>query len=142
TPQEGVAMQYDFRSVYATLLVDWLGAKDTDIKTVLFDDFAKLPLIQGCIPDDVKEVDKSSEIQVFPNPCTSETTLRFTLDAKAHIHIAVYDALGSMIRLITDKSLDGGDHSIKIDTTSLVSGAYHIRMQQNHMVQTLRFIKV
>ncbi|MCB9309428.1 MAG: DUF1501 domain-containing protein [Lewinellaceae bacterium] len=142
TPQEGVAMQYDFRSVYATLLVDWLGAKDSDIKTVLFDDFAKLPLIQGCIPDDVTEVDKGSEIQVFPNPCTSETTLRFTLDAKAHIHIAVYDVLGSMIRLITDKSLDGGDHSIKIDTMSLVSGAYHIRMQQNHMVQTLRFIKV
>ncbi|MBK8515931.1 MAG: DUF1501 domain-containing protein [Saprospiraceae bacterium] len=25
-PQEGVPMQYDFRSVYASLLVDWLGA--------------------------------------------------------------------------------------------------------------------
>ena len=41
-PQEGVPMQYDFRSVYASLLVDWMGVKESDIKSLLFEDFQRI----------------------------------------------------------------------------------------------------
>jgi uncharacterized protein (DUF1501 family) len=46
TVNDNVAMQHDFREVYATLLKDWLGAKAPDMPDILQKDFTTLPLIK------------------------------------------------------------------------------------------------
>lgn len=46
TVNDNIAMQNDFRAVYATLLKSWLGAKDSDMQEILQKDFATLPLIK------------------------------------------------------------------------------------------------
>jgi uncharacterized protein (DUF1501 family) len=46
TVNDNVAMQHDFREVYATLLKEWLGAKPSDMPEILQKDFATLPLIK------------------------------------------------------------------------------------------------
>ncbi len=46
TVNDNIAMQHDFREVYATILKDWLGAKPSDMPDILQKDFATLPLIK------------------------------------------------------------------------------------------------
>jgi len=46
TVNDNIAMQHDFREVYATLLKDWLGAKQSDMPDILQKDFTTLPLIK------------------------------------------------------------------------------------------------
>ncbi len=46
TVNDNIAMQNDFRAVYATLLKDWLGSKPADMPDILQKDFAALPLIK------------------------------------------------------------------------------------------------
>ena len=46
TVNDNIAMQHDFRAVYATLLKNWLGEKDADMQDILQKDFATLPLIK------------------------------------------------------------------------------------------------
>ena len=46
TVNDNIAMQHDFRSVYATLLTDWLGTKPSDMPGILQKDFDTLPLIK------------------------------------------------------------------------------------------------
>lgn len=142
-PQEGVPMQYDFRSVYATLLVDWLGVSDADIKTLLFEDFTKLPLVKGCTTTNIFD-SKNTDFQmsVYPNPTSNNTTLVFTLDQNSKVHISLYDALGSLIEVVMDRSLNAGEHSIQIESNQLTPGAYNIRVQSQNKVQTVRFIRV
>ena len=41
--KEGVQMQYDFRSIYSTILTDWLGASKSESTSVLFENFDALP---------------------------------------------------------------------------------------------------
>ena len=142
-PQEGVPMQYDFRSVYATLLVDWLGASDDDIKSLLFDDFTKLPLVKGCSVSDTSDDHESAlEANLFPNPTTYNTQVSFTLPHSGKVHISVYDVLGSLIDVVMDRTLNAGDHLIHIESGQYAAGAYNVRVQMHNKVQTVRFIKV
>ena len=46
TDKDNIAMQSDFRAVYATLLKNWLGAKEQEMPDILRKDFAMLPLIK------------------------------------------------------------------------------------------------
>ena len=46
TGNDNIAMQHDFRAVYATLLKNWLGEKEADMQDILQKDFATLPLIK------------------------------------------------------------------------------------------------
>lgn len=44
----GVDMQYDYRNVFGSVLIDWLGAKDQEIRQILFPDFEYLPILSAC----------------------------------------------------------------------------------------------
>jgi uncharacterized protein (DUF1501 family) len=49
--EDGVPMQFDFRNVYGTILSQWLGASETDVKNIIFQDFQAMPIFkQGCLP--------------------------------------------------------------------------------------------
>ncbi|QQS29550.1 MAG: DUF1501 domain-containing protein [Sphingobacteriales bacterium] len=45
-PQEGVSMQYDFREVYASVLVNWLGVSAGDIPRIFNQSFNTLPIVK------------------------------------------------------------------------------------------------
>ena len=47
TDKDNIAMQTDFRAVYATLLKNWLGAKEQDIPDILMKNFTSLPIIKN-----------------------------------------------------------------------------------------------
>jgi uncharacterized protein (DUF1501 family) len=49
--EDGVPMQFDFRNVYGTILSQWLGASETEVKNIIFQDFQALPIFKpGCLP--------------------------------------------------------------------------------------------
>lgn len=39
TNDEGVAMQYDFRSIYASILIDWFQVAPSVVSQLLFQEF-------------------------------------------------------------------------------------------------------
>jgi uncharacterized protein (DUF1501 family) len=45
TVNDNIAMQYDFRSLYASILKDWLGVDKNALSSILLHDFNTLPLI-------------------------------------------------------------------------------------------------
>ena len=51
-------MQYDFRSVYTSLLMDWFNTSQADIETVLFKDFQRIPFL--------KELYNSTDTKKYP----------------------------------------------------------------------------
>ena len=59
--RDNLPMQYDFRSVYASILGDWFCVPDQDLETILLKDFQKLSLVDpsGCVPTGVHEKEQS-----------------------------------------------------------------------------------
>ncbi len=141
-PQEGVPMQYDFRSVYASLLIDWLGAKDEDVRTTLFQDFQKIPFVKDCAsPTGTETIVQEIQATLAPNPCQEETLLTFD-HSGGHVQIDLMDALGSLLQTITSKQLEAGKHNIRVSFTGYPSGSYFLRFIAGNAVKTLKCIKL
>lgn len=141
--QEGVAMQYDFRSVYGTVLMDWFGANEASVKSLLYEDFQHVPFLEPCDAVSNTEEETGLSIQglsIFPNPCAHYAHLKFVTESDS-IKISLYDVLGSEIRVISNRSFTGGEHSVYIDMQNQLSGSYFIRLQSSKSVKTMKFIK-
>jgi len=140
--QEGVPMQYDFRSVYASLLVDWLGVSETDVKTMLFKDFQRIPFIKNCsLPSPVDDNLIDIEASLSPNPCSEYTLLQFQNLGK-NVHISLYNAIGSQLEVPVNKSLNQGLNEFVFDMSSYAPGSYFIRLAIDNSVKTLKFVKL
>ena len=138
---EGVPMQYDFRSVYATMLMDWFGIPEQKVKDVLFEDFQHLPLLQ-CTPvtSTNDQIEEEFNMQVFPNPFSDYFNVKF--DAKEDWYrVSVYNAIGSELRVITNQKFATGTHELKIPTHDLSSGIYFVRVAGKKTQKTVRVIK-
>ncbi|MBK7635260.1 MAG: DUF1501 domain-containing protein [Saprospiraceae bacterium] len=140
--QEGVPMQYDFRSVYASLLIDWLGVPTEQVKSVLFKDFQKLPIVKDCskpssVDDEIIEI----QANIAPNPCTDYIYVNFNNIGK-HVHLSIFNAIGSQLDIPVNKTLSQGAHEVMIDTSRFQSGSYFVRLAVDNAVQTLKFIKI
>lgn len=45
---DGIPMQYDFRDVYGSLLVDWFQVDEASVRSLLYPGFVYLPVANGC----------------------------------------------------------------------------------------------
>lgn len=45
---EGIPMQYDFRDIYGSLLVDWFEVDEASVRSLLYPGFVYLPVANGC----------------------------------------------------------------------------------------------
>ena len=138
---EGVPMQYDFRSVYATMLMDWFGISENKVREILFEDFQHLPLIQ-CTPvsstDDT--IADNISLEVFPNPFSDYFNVRF--EAKADTYrVSIYNAIGSELKVITNQKFASGSHELKIPSHDLISGIYFVRVAGKEGQKTVRVVK-
>jgi len=141
-PQEGVPMQYDFRSVYASLLVDWLGAKESDVRTLLFADFQRIPFIKNCsTPSSSADTDLVINAGLSPNPCSDYVYLNFVNTGK-HVQISILNALGSQLDVPVNKSLNQGAHEVSINMQPYPTGSYFVRIAIDNKVRTLKFVKM
>jgi len=141
TVGDNVPFQYDFRSVYATLLSKWLCVDDKDLQQIMLKNFQQLSLVQsiGC----KKPVDLSGEqlISNYPNPFTSSTVITFKT-AGGHTLIQVMDASGRVVANLTDKDYPAGTYTIVFNSGILPSGMYYARLQNMAIQQVRPMLKV
>ena len=129
TSEDNVPMQYDFRSVYASILKDWFCASDTALKAALFKDFQMLPIVKGSTG--VDELYNSTGVALlgnYPNPFGSSTLIRFR-SAGNHLQIGIFDNTGRNVASLVDRTLPAGEHEVSFDASSLPSGNYYCRLQ-------------
>jgi len=142
-PGAGVPMQYDFRSIYGTVLVDWFGAEDSDVRTYLYPDFQHLPILKDC-----KAVVANEEpalldpvFSVYPNPATDYIKIEFDLLSKAHVRVSLFDIMGRENIVATSQSMNKGIHTITMETRELPTGTYYVRVQAD-AVQKVKSVLV
>ena len=140
---EGVAMQFDFRSIYASLLLDWFKLDLATVKSIMFGEFQKLALIEGCdttVDSQDFERDFSLHLDAFPNPSDQYINLKF-VSKNEHIRICLYDIIGSELKVILNGKVNQGEHLLKLDTDSLAPGKYFLRISSDKSQKTKSFVK-
>lgn len=129
--QDGVAMQYDFRNVYGSVLMDWFEVEESTVKQLLFDGFQHLPILEPCTAvstSDMQDEPGAIEAYNYPNPFRETTTIHFSC-RNERARLSIYDARGSELEVLFDKRLSAGGHEVVYDGRHLPAGTYYFRLQ-------------
>ena len=141
--QEGVSMQYDFRSVYGSLLMDWFNLEEQVVKDLLYQDFQYIPIINQCSTisnTSNPELDKIN-LEVFPNPMFDLVNIKLKIPA-GHVKLSLFDAIGHEIKVISNQQYVAGTHHLKLELKDQAAGSYYIRVQTKFGVDVKRVTKV
>ncbi|MEI2693475.1 MAG: DUF1501 domain-containing protein [Saprospiraceae bacterium] len=143
TNDEGVAMQYDFRSIYASILIDWFQVAPSVVSQLLFQEFQKLPVIEGCSPTSVQDYDRdfSLNFEAYPNPAQESSKISFECKDE-FIRITVFNSIGSEIQVLHSGRMSSGKHELDLNLKDLSSGNYYVRIASESAQKTKALIKL
>ncbi len=134
--KDSVPMQFDFRSVYGSILMDWFEISEDNIKDILIEDFQYIPILKSVSTDidDTDFVSGSSSLQLhhnYPNPFTSNTTIAFSTVKAGVVKMTLFNTMGQKIKVITNDFFAAGDHEVNLSSVGLYHGTYYCRVQSN-----------
>lgn len=81
--------------------------------------------------------DKISLKSNYPNPFNVSTAIPFEISNPGNVTITIYDLIGRVVAVLTDRYYDSGKYSLIWNTGDISSGVYFIRMKCGN-VQSLK----
>ena len=138
---DNIPFQYDFRSIYASLLSQWFCVSNTDLQTIMYKDFQSLPLIanSSCAVTGINDLINNSGEELiinYPNPFVESTKITFKTKG-GHTLVQVMDTMGRLVKVLTEKDYAPGVYNIDFNSSGLAAGVYYTRLQ-NGSVQHVR----
>jgi uncharacterized protein (DUF1501 family) len=147
TVNDNVPMQYDFRSIYSTLLQNWFCLDKTTVQSLfpngLNTQLQDLPLIKnGSCSGATPNTSGSSLINNYPNPFTTKTTITFSTEG-GHTLIQIMDNAGRLLLTLLEKDYPAATtQTIPFDASHLPNGMYYARLQNGATQQVRPMLKV
>ena len=139
---EGVPMQFDFRSAYGTVMMDWFGLERSTVENLLFFEFQHLPIIRNCNPTSTESnLGDEFEMSTSPNPFSNFLHINFKSKGES-LRVSVFDSLGAEVKVLSDQKFTAGEHKISLEAHDLSSGVYFIRLQSKYAQKTKRVVKM
>lgn len=131
------SVQHDYRSVFSTVLQDWLGARNGVLDSAFYDHnlergfgSLKLPGIispQSLVPEYCYAGEgRTAMIVVYPNPCSDFVSV-MSPDGNPIYAVGLISITGAVLAVAKNAIPD--QTVITLDTRSLSTGIYHLRIE-------------
>lgn len=140
TFNDNIPFQYDFRSIYATLLANWLCVPEKDLQQVMLKNFQTLPLVNSASCKKAMNISGENLISNYPNPFTSSTVITFKTNG-GHTMVQIMDTTGRVLGILTDKEYAAGTYTVTFNSGALPSGVYYARLQNMSVQQVRTMVK-
>lgn len=137
---DNIPMQYDFRSVYASVLQNWFCVNPQVLNSIMLNNFQSLPVVRETAPcvstnNDLANAQAGkSLISNYPNPFMGSTTINYESDG-GHALIQIFDAQGHLVQTLVDGIVDKGSHRVTFNSQGYVPGPYYARLQNGSLQQ-------
>jgi uncharacterized protein (DUF1501 family) len=140
TVDDNIPMQYDFRSIYATILKNWFGVNDVELNNTMLKSYPTLNFINttatGISEQNLLE---QNSITNYPNPCSEYTTITF--DSKGGLmRLSLYNAQGQLIEVVNEATYPVGKIETRVVTSHLSAGIYYYQLQQGNAQVMKNFV--
>ena len=140
-----IAMQYDFRSIYASILADWFCVNSTDLNSIMLRNYQKLPIVNSptCITDthDLNVAAGLKLITNYPNPFSFATTIEFETKG-GYTSVQIFDVEGQLIATPISGQYTEGKYKVYFNGGHLPAGIYYARLQNEAISQVRTIMKV
>ena len=132
TVGDNVPYQYDFRTIYNSILKNWFCVKEADNQEIMLKPFGTLNLINvSASAAEIKSpvFEKNTMIIAYPNPFSNQSRIEFKTEG-GHTLVQLLDTSGTVIKLLVDATYSyAGINSVTLIGSDLKSGVYYIRIQ-------------
>ena len=125
--KDNVPMEFDFRRVYASLLKDWLELGETDVSSVLFQEFEYIPILKSSVGTN-EYLQNSKEFRidsVYPNPILDNASIQIIHDG-GFVKLELWNSSGQKIRSIMEGKVPKGKHIVQFQKSGLAKGTYYL----------------
>ncbi len=145
---DNVPMQYDFRSIYSTILQNWFCVPGTSLQKIILKDYQSLPIIRSmdtCASGVVSYLDPNKDagkniISNYPNPFSDRTTFTYE-SAGGHVLLQIFNVEGQLMKTLIDAPVERGNYNLEFQNSLLKDGIYYARLQ-NGSLQQVRTIQI
>lgn len=140
---DNIPMQYDFRSVYASILEKWFCLENNDLQMVMLKNYQSLPIVKAnSCSSTIPDMPEQLLIRNQPNPFTSSTTIQYKTNG-GHTSVMIIDVMGRVIKTLVDQEYNGpGLYTVVFDSGNLATGVYYARLQNGPVQQVRAMLKV
>ena len=138
-------MQYDFRDVYGSVLEDWFGIPDAEVRQLLHDTYVKLPILRDCnvpVSDTRAAAFAKTHLDAAPSPFSDRTQLRFTTARRGLVRVSVYDGRGRLLETLFERRLPAGAQVVNVDTSAYPAGPVVFHLQEGDAVRVVRAVRL
>jgi uncharacterized protein (DUF1501 family) len=130
---DNLMMQYDFRSVYTSVLQQWLCVRQPALQSILLRDYQLLPLVKdgGCLTN-VRELDSGNigiDLRILTNPMVDRTDVDMVSNGGRAL-LQLFGPMGSVVKTLYRGSLSAGTHRVSVESEAYPPGNYYLRFQQ------------
>ncbi|KPM47050.1 DUF1501 domain-containing protein [Jiulongibacter sediminis] len=141
--EDNVPMQYDFRSVYASVLERWFCLDTGSVSDVMLKPFQSLPLIQGGPCGFITANEPQPEIlfKAYPNPFEDFLTIEFESKG-GYNYVQVFNSRGQQIGSPVSADYPKGLQNAVLKTSRWPKGMYFLRWQNALEQKVIRIIKI
>jgi hypothetical protein len=80
------------------------------------------------------------DAEIFPNPSTGSTMLRFSLKKSSSVQVIIVDMLGRTIATADEREQNVGENWLRLPTSQLPSGQYVCRIKAADGEESINFI--
>lgn len=142
--EDSLPMQYDFRSVYTSILENWFCVDNALSTEVMLKSVQSLPLIHGSacqLITSTQEIESEVYFKAFPNPVRSKVTFSFQSDGFLN-QIQLFNTRGQSVGVLDEQAYPSGLQELSFDMASYSSGIYFARWQNKREQKVIKIIKL
>jgi uncharacterized protein (DUF1501 family) len=139
TVTDNIPYQYDFRSIYASLLSNWLCVDAQMLNAVMLKNFQNLPLTKTGTCSVLTPIGNPEQLVVaYPNPFHSSFKVQFKTNG-GHTLIQMMDGAGRLVKVVLEEVMEAGTYQVDVSGLHLPAGIYYVRLQ-NEIVQYVKTV--
>jgi uncharacterized protein (DUF1501 family) len=139
--QAGIAMQIDFRDVYASILRDWFQVPTNEVQQLFAHQVQFYSLAGTCNVSLEEQALTNGSMLVYPNPTPSSVHVKVNL-AEGRAMGELRDAHGATVKTYFDQNFSSGVHTIFCDMDGLASGTYFLVIRNNEKTLLEQVVKM
>lgn len=132
TAADNLPMQYDFRSVYSSVLTQWFCMDQSTTDAIMLKGFQNLPVINHqCTTPLLDELDPARElltVSLYPNPMIHFVRVEARVPGGQGL-LELYDPLGRAVYQRALGLLTPGLHQWELENRNYPPGNYYVRVQ-------------
>ena len=139
--QAGIAMQIDFRDVYASILRDWFQVPANEVQQLFAHQVQFYSLAGTCNVSLEEQALANGSMLVYPNPTPSSVHVKVNLE-EGRAMGELRDANGATVKTYFDQNFSSGVHTIFWDMDGLASGTYFLVIRNNEKTLLEKVVKM